>query len=179
MARTVALEKEPRIIGPNRDPVPRSALVKRLTAAPEAALVILVAPPGYGKSSLLSQWAQHDPRTFVPVELDERHAESTELTATSIIAALSKGGLIEQATSAAMTSLVSLGAADVISAAMQCIRARPSFVLVFDDAHLLAPGVLNETVSPVLKNLPGGVPWPWHRGGSLSCRSGGFVPKGR
>lgn len=156
MARTVALEKEPRIIGPNRDPVPRSALVKRLTAAPEAALVILVAPPGYGKSSLLSQWAQHDPRTFVPVELDERHAESTELTATSIIAALSKGGLIEQATSAAMTSLVSLGAADVISAAMQCIRARPSFVLVFDDAHLLAPGVLNETVSPVLKNLPGG-----------------------
>ena len=173
MATTLALEEEPRINAPASEPVRRSVLVERLIGTADAALVILVAPPGYGKSTLVSEWAEHDRRTFVPVELDDCHGDSKELTARLIIAALSKAGLIEGATSAAMMSLVPLGAADVLSGAMQCVRARRSFVLVFDRAEVLAPKVLRELVRPTLKNLP--------RGSSvaLASRSEPQLPLGR
>jgi LuxR family transcriptional regulator, maltose regulon positive regulatory protein len=173
VATTVALQEQTRINGAAREPVRRSELVERLIRTPVAALVIVVAPAGYGKSTLLSEWAEHDPRMFVPVEIDQCHADSEELTARLIIAALSKAGLIERATSAAMMSLVPLGAADVLSGAMQCIRARRSFVLAFDRAELLAPKVLREIVSPALQNLP--------RGSSvaLASRSEPQLPLGR
>jgi len=38
--------------------VSRTALVERLLAAPSGAVVCVVAPPGYGKTTLLAQWAQ-------------------------------------------------------------------------------------------------------------------------
>ena len=43
----------------------RTALVRRLAASRDASLVVIVAPPGYGKSSLLSEWSEHDERQFV------------------------------------------------------------------------------------------------------------------
>jgi LuxR family transcriptional regulator, maltose regulon positive regulatory protein len=45
--------------------VPRPALVARLTSVAESPLVLVVAPPGYGKSTLLAEWAEHDGRPFV------------------------------------------------------------------------------------------------------------------
>jgi LuxR family maltose regulon positive regulatory protein len=47
--------------------VRRTALIRRLVRAGDSALVLIVAPPGYGKSTLLSQWAEQDERTFVTV----------------------------------------------------------------------------------------------------------------
>ena len=38
--------------------VPRPALVDRLIAMPEGSVVSIVAPAGYGKSTLLAQWAE-------------------------------------------------------------------------------------------------------------------------
>jgi LuxR family maltose regulon positive regulatory protein len=43
----------------------RAGLVRTLTSAREARLVVIVAPPGYGKSTLLAEWAAHDARRFV------------------------------------------------------------------------------------------------------------------
>jgi LuxR family transcriptional regulator, maltose regulon positive regulatory protein len=45
--------------------VRRRALVDQLTAGPAVTLVVIVAPSGYGKSSLLAEWAQADERRFV------------------------------------------------------------------------------------------------------------------
>src|SRR5205814_4188880 len=42
--------------------VRRGGLVERLINAKDAALALIVAPAGYGKSTLLSDWAEHDPR---------------------------------------------------------------------------------------------------------------------
>jgi len=41
--------------------------VRTLTNAAGARLVVIVAPPGYGKSTLLAEWAAHDERQFVSV----------------------------------------------------------------------------------------------------------------
>ena len=45
--------------------VARPGLVGRLTGQPESVLILIVAPPGYGKSTLLAEWADADERPFV------------------------------------------------------------------------------------------------------------------
>jgi LuxR family transcriptional regulator, maltose regulon positive regulatory protein len=57
--------------GPPRS-VPRTALVNRLRAAGAFPLVLVTAPAGYGKTTLLSQWAARDARPFAWVSVDER-----------------------------------------------------------------------------------------------------------
>ena len=52
--------------------VPRTALVNRLRAAGAFPVVLVVAPAGYGKTTLLSQWAARDARPFAWVSVDER-----------------------------------------------------------------------------------------------------------
>ena len=54
------------------DGVPRTALVNRLRAAGAFPIVLVVAPAGYGKTTLLSQWAARDARPFAWVSVDER-----------------------------------------------------------------------------------------------------------
>jgi LuxR family maltose regulon positive regulatory protein len=51
--------------------VPRAALVDRLLASHQVPVVCVVAPAGYGKTTLLSQWAERRGRTAW-VSLDER-----------------------------------------------------------------------------------------------------------
>src|SRR5215216_6733424 len=51
--------------------VSRTALVNRLRAAGAFPLVLVVAPAGYGKTTLLSQWANRDVRPFAWVSIDE------------------------------------------------------------------------------------------------------------
>ena len=48
--------------------IPRPRLVGRLIAAQDTPLVLLVAPAGYGKTTLLAEWAQRDGRPFAWVE---------------------------------------------------------------------------------------------------------------
>src|SRR5438034_2789239 len=52
--------------------VSRTALVNRLRAAGAFPLVLVVAPAGYGKTTLLSQWANRDARPFAWLSVDER-----------------------------------------------------------------------------------------------------------
>src|SRR5256885_2063733 len=51
--------------------VSRTALVNRLRAT-TAPVTTMVAPAGYGKTTLLSQWAARDSRAFAWVTLDDR-----------------------------------------------------------------------------------------------------------
>jgi LuxR family maltose regulon positive regulatory protein len=53
------------------DSVVKRELIGRLCAS-EPRVVCVVAPAGFGKTTLLSNWAQRDPRAFASVALDER-----------------------------------------------------------------------------------------------------------
>jgi LuxR family maltose regulon positive regulatory protein len=61
---------------PATDEVSRTALVNRLRAAGSVPVAALVAPAGYGKTTLLAQWAARDPRPFSFVELASLAEES-------------------------------------------------------------------------------------------------------
>src|SRR5205807_5149559 len=50
--------------------VGRPVLVGRLLDARDTKLVLIVAPAGYGKSTLLAEWAHRDARPFIPIRFD-------------------------------------------------------------------------------------------------------------
>jgi LuxR family maltose regulon positive regulatory protein len=58
-----------RLLRAATDEVSRTALVNRLRAAASLPVAAVVAPDGYGKTTLLAQWAARDPRPFWFVEL--------------------------------------------------------------------------------------------------------------
>ena len=65
-SRVVARQPVP---GFRADFVRRPRLIERLREARSAALVLLTAPAGYGKTTLLAEWAAEDERPFVWVRL--------------------------------------------------------------------------------------------------------------
>jgi ATP/maltotriose-dependent transcriptional regulator MalT len=66
-------------------PVPRPGMVPRpnplgqLTAASSELVLSLVAPPGYGKTTLLAQWVEQDPRPSVWLSVDEHDNDPARL----------------------------------------------------------------------------------------------------
>jgi LuxR family transcriptional regulator, maltose regulon positive regulatory protein len=61
--------------------VPRTSLVERLLATSNRPVVSIVAPAGYGKTTLLAHWAERDPRPFAWVSLRDPSVLSTYLAA--------------------------------------------------------------------------------------------------
>src|ERR1700730_11561412 len=54
-----------------RATVRRSSLIDMLAREDLGPIVSVVAPAGYGKTTLLSQWAEHDGQAFAWVSVDE------------------------------------------------------------------------------------------------------------
>ena len=66
------VESKLTVPAPEPGAVSRTALVNRLRAAGAFPTVLVVAPAGYGKSTLLAQWAERDVRRFAWVSVDEQ-----------------------------------------------------------------------------------------------------------
>jgi LuxR family transcriptional regulator, maltose regulon positive regulatory protein len=69
--------------------VARPALIDRLNAAPPAAVICVAAPAGYGKTTLLSQWAAQNSARVAWLSLDE-HDNDPEILLTYAAAALDR-----------------------------------------------------------------------------------------
>lgn len=76
---------------PRKGLVRRAALVRRLSKDRDATLAVVVAPPGYGKSSLLQEWSEHDEREFVWLTGASLDTADVEETARAIIADADQG----------------------------------------------------------------------------------------
>jgi LuxR family maltose regulon positive regulatory protein len=74
--------------------VRRTALLDRLRASPDLPVVSIVAPPGYGKSALLSQWAEETPRRVAWVSIEAEDNDPAVLLA-YIAAALDRAQPID------------------------------------------------------------------------------------
>jgi hypothetical protein len=55
-----------------RGTVHRSILIERLRRDDRCPIVSVVAPPGYGKTTVLAQWAERNGQSFAWVSVDER-----------------------------------------------------------------------------------------------------------
>jgi LuxR family transcriptional regulator, maltose regulon positive regulatory protein len=132
--------------------VRRPLLVDRLIDADGAQLAVIVAPPGYGKSSLLSEWAERDERPFVWITLEAHETAAEAAISRSIIDALVKTGWIDPAASLELHG----SGVDGLAALMSAARSPGSFVLALDDCHLVAPRVLRKVVTACMTALPTG-----------------------
>jgi ATP/maltotriose-dependent transcriptional regulator MalT len=105
--------------------VPRPRLLRRLVAA-DAPMALIVAPAGYGKTTLLAEWAARDERPFAWVSLE------------------TLGGTAERSV-AAVTALLE----DVAECGSP-------HVVVIDDAHLVATQRSLRRVAELASRLPAG-----------------------
>ena len=161
------LESKLRVPPVSPEAVSRTALVNRLRAAGAFPLVILAAPAGYGKTTLLSQWANRDARSFAWVAIDEGDNDPAVLLR-HIAAALDR---IEPIAPSALEALKPNGKS-VIAKALpllaEAIASRESpFVLVLDGADRLA----RDSASAVA-SLTDQVP-----SGSMIALSGRVLPR--
>jgi LuxR family transcriptional regulator, maltose regulon positive regulatory protein len=136
--------------------VSRTGLVNRLRAERAIRLATVVAPAGYGKTTLLAQWAERDERPFAWLSIDER--DNDPLLLLRHVAAAFEGverlddGLLD-ALAAPGPSLWSAAAPRLASAVSSCTH---PFVVVLDDAHLLHAGDSADVVLAIAESIPEG-----------------------
>jgi LuxR family maltose regulon positive regulatory protein len=120
---------DPRFTPPKarQDSVRRDDLLDRLERERCRPLILLTAPAGYGKTTLLAQWTAESSRTCAWVTVDHGD-DDAEALAASISNALGAAGVEP--------------------------GLRGSFVLVLDDAHVIRPDVLKAAVLGILDWLP-------------------------
>ena len=77
--------------------VRRSSLIERLRRAEARPIVSIVGPAGYGKTTVLSQWAEHNGQSFAWVSVDEPDNDpKVLLTGAPVRAAVRGGGRAER-----------------------------------------------------------------------------------
>jgi LuxR family transcriptional regulator, maltose regulon positive regulatory protein len=133
--------------------VVRSELVDRLMRARDARVVLLAAGAGFGKTTLLAQWAERDGRPFAWVALDHADDDPAELVA-DITRALDAVGLCAE-DEPLRPGTTDAPWAGTLARPWLAIAARTRpFVLVLDGVQVLrAPGCL-ALLAALVDNLP-------------------------
>jgi LuxR family maltose regulon positive regulatory protein len=136
--------------------VERRALVDRLSRARNGRVVSVVAPPGYGKTTMLGQWAERDERQFAWVSLDHRDNDPVVLL-TYIAEALNADGTVEPAVFKALRAAGdSLWASGVPRLGSALAARRDPVVLVLDDVHELENPDCLDLLAALTPHVPRG-----------------------
>src|SRR3954452_22613342 len=139
--------------------VARTRLLESLAATPERiSLILVTAPAGYGKTTMLSQWATEDAREFAWVTVDEADGDPVRL-AGHVALALHR---IEPLDPAVFRALAVGGASRHLAALAHLLTSlrnwkRPG-VLVLDDVHELR----NVQAMNFIRALAAGLPAGFH-----------------
>jgi LuxR family maltose regulon positive regulatory protein len=128
--------------GPRREAVARPRLVRPLIDAPRR-IAVVVAPAGYGKSAVLSEWGERDPRPFAWVSLGPSDDHADGLVA-SVATAL---GVVHPPAWGATTL------DDLISS----LGSLAPSVLAIDGVHELRSDAARDVVATIAEHVPAGV----------------------
>lgn len=135
--------------------VERKRVVERLGRARSGRFVSIVAAPGYGKTTALSQWAAHDAREFAWVSLDQRDNDPI-LLLTYIAEALNSDGRIEPEVFKGLTAGDSLWASGLPRLGKALAERNEPVVLVLDDVHEIEDDDCLDALSALLLHIPRG-----------------------
>jgi LuxR family transcriptional regulator, maltose regulon positive regulatory protein len=136
--------------------VSRSALIGRLAGEGSAPIVSVVAPSGYGKTTLLAQWAELNGQAFAWVSVDERDNDPKVLLS-YVAAALDAVQPVSERVFDALASPVSSLPGSVLPRLGSAFYAMTvPVVLVLDDVHLLRSIECRDALSVLADHVPPG-----------------------
>jgi LuxR family maltose regulon positive regulatory protein len=136
--------------------VRRSPLLERLARGDRRPIVSVVAPAGYGKTTLLSQWAERHGQAFAWVSVDEADNDPKVLLR-YVAEALDAVEPIDQRVFDALASPVSSVPGSVVPRLGAALSSMTSpVVLVLDDVHLLHNRQCRAAVSVLADHVPDG-----------------------
>jgi LuxR family transcriptional regulator, maltose regulon positive regulatory protein len=136
--------------------VVRSALIERLTYGDARPIVSVVAPAGYGKTTLLSQWAERNGQAFAWVSVEEPDNDPKVLL-TYVAEALDAIEPVGERVFAALASPGSSVPGSVVPRLGAAFSSMTSpVVLVLDDVHVLHNRECQAAVSVLADHVPRG-----------------------
>ena len=136
--------------------VDRSSLIERLAHGEPYPIIAVVAPAGYGKTTLLSQWAERDGRAFAWVSIDEADNDPKVLL-TYVAEALDAVEPISGRVFDALASPESSVPGSVVPRLGSAFASMSSPVaLVLDDVHVLHNVECRAALSVLADHVPDG-----------------------
>ncbi len=147
-----------RLAPPRRrvEPVPRPRLIERLTSIAHAPVLVIRAPAGYGKSTLLSQFAAQERRPVAWLSLDERDDDPVVLL-NDLAHAVGAAGTVDDE----LLRRLAAGPGGVVPLALPRLiavlgeRTEP-LVIVLDDVHVLRSAGAVDVVRTLCDHAPDG-----------------------
>jgi len=155
--RLVLVDAKVRHPGLRRSVVPRARLTTKLVAATDVPLVVISAPVGFGKTTLLAEWAELDTRPFAWLSLDRHDNDPVQLL-TSIGHAVDR---IRPVDVALWNEVASPGVSVLgrlvprLVASIRTVGA--PFVLVLNNLHEITSQDCRDVIDLFLDLLPPGV----------------------
>ncbi len=136
--------------------VRRSGLIERLARGDRRPVVSVVAPPGYGKTTVLAQWAERSGQSVAWVSVDERDNDPKVLL-TYVAEALNRVEPIDERVFDALASPGSSVPGSVVPRLGSAFSSMTSPVaLVLDDVHLLRNSECQAALSVLADHVPAG-----------------------
>jgi LuxR family transcriptional regulator, maltose regulon positive regulatory protein len=135
--------------------VPRPHLIARLNDGLNRKLILVAAPPGYGKTTLVSSWATSCGQPVAWVSLDERDNEPMRFLKYLIAALQTIEANLGQDILAAVQASPSATITDWLPVLVnQLDNIATSFVLVLDDYHLITTPAIQQALAFLLEHQP-------------------------
>ncbi len=136
--------------------VRRPGLIERLAHGDRRPIVSVVAPPGYGKTTVLAQWAERNGQSFAWVSVDDRDNDPKVLL-TYVAEALNRIEPIDERVFDALASRGSSVPGSVLPRLGSAFSSMSSPVaLVLDDVHTLRNRECQAALSVLADHVPDG-----------------------
>src|SRR5215472_1618045 len=136
--------------------IQRSLLIERLACGDSRSIVSIVAPAGYGKTTLLAQWAERGSDAFAWVSVDEADNDPKVLL-TYVAKALDAVEPLGERVFDALASRLSSVPGSVVPRLGSAFRSMTSpVVLILDDVHLLHNSECRAALSVLAHHVPPG-----------------------
>ncbi len=136
--------------------IARPRLVERLEARSGVPLVVLAAPAGYGKSTVLAEWSNATPRQAIWLQLDERDDDPAVLLGYIAVAIDRAIGIGADAVAATGRGGPSIWATAVPALGSTIAHSATPFLLVLDDLERLHRQESLDVIVALAAHLPDG-----------------------